>query len=220
MLFRSLCRRHRHHGPSFFYLGSTIPTDNSLDIEVRTRLLKANRAYFSLIRLFRSKTLKISTKLLLYRTMVLPVLMYSSETWALSQKQGESIAAFERKILRRIFGPVHEVGRFRSLYNHEVYERYNGVDVVKLIRLNRLRWAGHLYRMSEDDPARKVFSGSILGMRRRDRPCLRWKDGVDQDAKKNWNIELATVVEESNSLEERIEAGHVSEGIECVKIMR
>ena len=175
---------------SFCYLGSTIPTDNSLDIEVRTRLLKANRAYFSLIRLFRSKTLKISTKLLLYRTMVLPVLMYSSETWALSQKQGESIAAFERKILRRIFGPVHEVGRFRSLYNHEVYERYNGVDVVKLIRLNRLRWAGHLYRMSEDDPARKVFSGSILGMRRRGRPCLRWKDGVDQDAKKigmpNW----------------------------------
>ena len=109
---------------SFCYLGSTIPTDNSLDIEVRTRLLKANRAYFSLIRLFRSKTLKISTKLLLYRTMVLPVLMYSSETWALSQKQGESIAAFERKILRRIFGPVHEVGRFRSLYNHEVYYIY------------------------------------------------------------------------------------------------
>ena len=47
------------------------------------------------------------------------------------------------------------------LYNHEVYEDYNGLDVVELIRLNRLRWAGHLYRMSEDDPALKVFSGSI-----------------------------------------------------------
>ena len=36
---------------SFCYLGSTIPTDNSLDIEFRTRLLEANRAYFSLISL-------------------------------------------------------------------------------------------------------------------------------------------------------------------------
>ncbi|CAD7087998.1 unnamed protein product [Hermetia illucens] len=177
---------------NFSYLGSKITTDNNYDEEIRARLLSANRAYFSLQRLFRSKRLTIGSKLLLYKTMILPVLMYSSETWVLSKKNCELLAAFERRILRRIFGPLHEDGRFRSLHNDEIYERYHDRTVVDKIRLNRLRWAGHLIRMDEDDPTRKVYKGNIYGRkRRRGRPCLRWSDGVGQDARQllgisNW----------------------------------
>ncbi|GAB0098773.1 hypothetical protein DMENIID0001_145710 [Sergentomyia squamirostris] len=175
---------------SFVYLGSTITANNNISTEVRARLLKANRAYFGLSRAFRSRNLSIQTKLLLYRTLILPVLTYSSETWVLTKQNCELLAAFERRILRRIFGPVCEGGRFRSLYNHEVYERYREVNVVKQIRLNRLRWAGHLVRKDEDDPAWKVFRGRLYATRRRGRPGLRWTDGVDQDASsigvRNW----------------------------------
>ena len=51
---------------NFSYLGSKITTDNNYDDEIRARLLSANRAYFSLQRLFRSKRLTIGSKLLLF----------------------------------------------------------------------------------------------------------------------------------------------------------
>lgn len=52
-------------------------------------------------------------------------------------------------ILRRVFGPLHEDGRFRR---HDCL-------VLDKIRLNRLRWADNLICMKDDDSARKVFKG-------------------------------------------------------------
>ncbi|GAB0096460.1 hypothetical protein DMENIID0001_119810 [Sergentomyia squamirostris] len=121
---------------SFVYIGSTITANNNISSEVRARLLKANRAYFGLSRAFRFRNLSIPTKLILYRTLILPVLTYASETWVLSKQNCELLAVFERRILRRSFGPVCEGGRFRSLHNHEVYERYReGGLVIWLARM-------------------------------------------------------------------------------------
>lgn len=176
--------------PSFNYLGSKIAADNNLEEEIRGRLLKSNRTYFSLSKLFKSRNLTINSKLLLYKTMVLPVLTYGSETWVLTKRHSDLLTAFERKVLRRIVGPVCEEGRFRRRYNHELYEIYLEADVAEKIKLGRLRWAGHLARMSEEDPARKVLCSQFHGRRQRGRPCLRWRDGVDQDARslgvRNW----------------------------------
>lgn len=175
---------------SFKYLGSIVAADNNIEEEIRGRLLKSNRAYYSLSKLFKSRNLTITSKLLLYRTMVLPVLTYGSETWVLSKRHSDLLAAFERKVLRRIVGPICEEGRFRRRYNHELYAIYLEADIVTKIKLGRLRWAGHLARMSEEEPARKVLCGTFYGRRQRGRPCLRWRDGVDQDARslgvRNW----------------------------------
>jgi hypothetical protein len=51
---------------------------------------------------------------------------------------------FERKILRRIYGPLCEGVTWRSRYNEELYHLYDETDLVTAIRISRLRWAGHI----------------------------------------------------------------------------
>ena len=89
---------------------------------------------------------------------------------------------FERKILRMIFGPIRENGEWRIRYNHELKELYQHADVVKKIRTKRLSWAGHVVRMDDDLPAKKVFFSNPSGTRRRGRQKTRWVDLVNRDA--------------------------------------
>ena len=59
------------------------------------------------------------------------------------------------------------------------------------IKINCLRWAGHVIRLEEKNPARRVLVAVVEGRRQRRRPKLRWKDGMMEDARKlgerNWN---------------------------------
>jgi len=55
------------------------------------------------------------------------------------------LGVFERKILRRIYGPICEGAIWRSRYNEELYRLYDEIDLVTTIRIIRLRWAGHLH---------------------------------------------------------------------------
>ncbi|KAF6198607.1 hypothetical protein GE061_008359 [Apolygus lucorum] len=91
------------------------------------------------------------------------------------------LRAFERKILRRILGPVCEGGCWRRRRNDEVYQLYSDIDVVKFAKLGRLRWAGHVWRLQEDDPAKKLLATKPYGTRGRGRPRQRWIDDVEED---------------------------------------
>jgi len=46
-------------------------------------------------------------------------------------------AVFERKILRRIYGPICERAIWRSRYNEELYRLYDETDLVTTIRITR-----------------------------------------------------------------------------------
>jgi len=67
---------------------------------------------------------------------------------------------------------------------------YKENDIVKYIKINRLKWAGHVIRMEEQSPTRRVLVVVVEGRRQRGRPKLRWEDGVTEDARKlgerNW----------------------------------
>ncbi|XP_060665228.1 uncharacterized protein LOC132797508 [Drosophila nasuta] len=89
-----------------------------------------------------------------------------------------ALGVFERKVLRKIFGPICVDDVYRIRYNHELYELYGDVDVASRVKSQRLRWLGHVARMDEDAPARKVFAAVIVGTRRRGRPRTRWQDQV------------------------------------------
>ena len=66
---------------------------------------------------------------------------------------------FERKILRRIYGPVMDGGRWRIRTNQELYQQCGENDIVKFCKLSRLRWAGHVICQDDDDPG-EFFSVS------------------------------------------------------------
>jgi hypothetical protein len=67
---------------------------------------------------------------------------------------------------------------------------YKESDIATYIKINRLRWAGHVIRLEEQNPARRVLVAVVEGRTQRGRPKLRWEDGVKEDARKlgerNW----------------------------------
>ena len=99
-------------------------------------------------------------------------------TWTLTASDEQMLDLFERKVLRTIYGPVCVDGEWRTRYNHELYSLYKGDQVTKKIRVQRLRWLGHLARMNNENVAKRLFESNPEGRRRRGRPKLRWKDSV------------------------------------------
>jgi len=85
---------------------------------------------------------------------------------------------------------TNEKGEWRIKYNHELYALYKDRDIVTYIKVNRLIWAGHVIRLEEQSPARRVLVAVVEGKRQRGRLKLRWEDGVMDDARKlgekNW----------------------------------
>jgi hypothetical protein len=55
----------------------------------------------------------------IYRTIILPVVMYGCETCSLALREEQRLQVFENRVLRRIFGPkMDEVtGDWRKLHN-------------------------------------------------------------------------------------------------------
>ena len=105
--------------------------------------------------------------LILYKTLILPLLLYGAEAWTLLSTDAAALRVFVRKVLRRIFGPVRVGDDFRIRFNSELYELLNDIDVMQRINIQRLRWLGHVIRMEENGPARRVFDASICRSQRR-----------------------------------------------------
>jgi len=98
----------------FKYLGMVINDINDEMEEIRARILAANKSYSSLQTIFRSKQIHRNNKIRLYKTLIKPILCYGSVTWTLTQMSEQMLNTFERKILRRIYGPTHKGGMLAS----------------------------------------------------------------------------------------------------------
>jgi hypothetical protein len=58
-----------------------------------------------------------------------------------------AVRSFERRILRKIFLPVWDRGKWRIRYNAELNELINGHDIVWFVKAQRIRWLGHVERI-------------------------------------------------------------------------
>ena len=85
-------------------------------------------------------------KIKIYRTIILPVVLYGYETWSLILREECRLRVFENKVLRRIFGPKRDevTGEWRRLYNKELYALYYSPYIIRVIKSRRLRSAGHV----------------------------------------------------------------------------
>jgi sorting nexin-29 len=99
---------------SFVYLGTLITTDNNTSAKINNRISLANRCYFGLVNILKSKNINRKYKVIIYKTLIKPVLMYGVETWVLSKADELHLGVFERKILRRIYGSICEGATWRS----------------------------------------------------------------------------------------------------------
>ncbi|KAJ4429548.1 hypothetical protein ANN_21717 [Periplaneta americana] len=80
---------------------------------------------------------------------ILPVVLYGSETWTLTLREEQNLRVFENKVLRKIFEAKRDevTGDWRKLHNAELHALYSSPDIIKNIKSRRLRWAGHVARI-------------------------------------------------------------------------
>jgi hypothetical protein len=64
-----------------------------------------------------------------------PIILYGTQRWALMKTEGNKSNIFEKKILRKINGPISGSGNWRSRYNHELYQLYEDSEIIKVIKV-------------------------------------------------------------------------------------
>ena len=102
--------------------------------------------------LLSSRLLSKNLKTKIYRTIILPVVLYGCEAWSLTAREERKLRVFENMVLRRIFGPRRDevTGEWRRLHNEELNGLYSSSNIVRVIKSRRMRWAGHVARMGEE----------------------------------------------------------------------
>ena len=114
----------------------------------------------------------ITLKIKIYRTIILPVVLYGCEAWSLTLQVERKLRVFENMVLRRTFGPRRgEVtGEWRRLHNEVLNDLYSSPNIVWVIKLRRMRWAGHVAHMGEERGVYRVLVGKLEGERPLGRP--------------------------------------------------
>jgi hypothetical protein len=120
----------------------------------------------------------------MYKTVILPVVLYGCETWSLTLREEHRLRVSENRMLRRIFGPKREEdGSWRKLHNDEIHSLYSSPNIVRVIKSRRMRWAGHVARMGEGRGVYRVLVGRPESKRPLGRPRRRWEDNIKMDLK-------------------------------------
>ena len=149
----------------FKYLGTTLTNLNSIAEEIKSRLRSGNACYHSVLNLLSSRLLSKNLKIKIYKTIILPAVLYGCETWSLTLREERKLRVFENMVLRRIFGRRRDevTGEWMRLHNEELNDLYSSPNIVRVIKSRRMRWAGHVACMGVE----RGCTGSWCGNRRR-----------------------------------------------------
>jgi len=121
------------------YLGTALTNQNSIAEEIKSRLRSGNACYYSVQNLLSSSLLSKNLKIKIYRSIILPLVLYVCETWSLTLREERKLRVFENKVLRRIFGPRRDevTGEWRRLHKEELNDLYCSPNIVRVIAVIR-----------------------------------------------------------------------------------
>jgi PAS domain-containing protein len=108
-----------------------------------------------------------NVKVKIYKTIILPFVLYGCETWSLTLREEHRLRVFENRVLRRIFGLKRDevTGEWRKLHSEELHILYSSPNIIKQIESRRMRWAGHVARIGEEESVHG-FDGKASGKER------------------------------------------------------
>ena len=126
-------------------MGTTLTDQNSIQEEIKSRLNVGNACYYSVQNLLSSRLLSKNLKIKIYRSVILPVVLYGCETWSLTLREERRLMVFGNRVLRRLFGPKRDevTGEWRKMHNEELNDLYSLLSIVRVVKSRRMRWAGY-----------------------------------------------------------------------------
>ena len=124
-------------------------------------------------RVWKRRGLAFETKLHVYRAVVLPFLLYGSESWTVYSRHLQKLQSFHMRCLRQIL----QVKWQDHVPDTEVLQRSKSMSIGSMLMESQLRWSGHIARMPDYRLPKRVFFGELCsGNRSRGRPRKRYKD--------------------------------------------
>jgi len=163
-------------------LGTVVNTDNTIEEEIKGRIMAGNRAFHVHKKLFASELISRNVKLQLYNTLIRPTVTYVSETWVLKENMINKLMIFERKIMRKIFDSKRsDDGHWRIKTNQEINDILKGQNIIGFIKKQRFNWLDHVERMAEDNNVQKIKRWKPMSKRPIGRPKTRWENDVLED---------------------------------------
>ncbi|PNF17549.1 hypothetical protein B7P43_G15564, partial [Cryptotermes secundus] len=136
----------------FRYLGTTMTNQNLIQEEINGRLNSGNACYHSVQNLLSFRLLSKNIKIRIYKTIILPVVLYGCETWSLTLRE-----------------------------EHRVFENRSFPSIIRTIKSRRMRWAAHVARMGEKINAYRILMGKPEGKRPLGRQRHRWVNNIKRD---------------------------------------
>jgi len=110
------------------------------------------------------------------------MVLFGCESWTLAKTDEGKLSKLKNK-MRKVYGPSCVNGLWRIKYNDELSILHKEPSIVKMIKIARLKWLGHISRVEDNVPYMKITFPQPEGSRKQARPRLRWLDSVLTDLK-------------------------------------
>ena len=147
---------------TFTYLGAIVNKTGGTTEDIKHRLSLARNAFAMLNPLWKSTKYSKTTKIRVFNSNVMSVLLYGAEMWKLNESDITRLETFQRKCLRRvlrIFWPM-------KVSNEELYCRTKTYPVGEIVKCRRWRWIGHTLRKAHDNHSRVALTWAPEGKER------------------------------------------------------
>ena len=138
---------------NFKYLGVMFNNKSDPQLEITHRINKFSNNLHLLYPLMKDRNIPRKVKIIIYISILRPVLTYGHESWTLTTKTRSQIQAAEMRVLRLIKG----VTRLDRLRNEDIRSEMEVEDILKFVERGQLRWYGHVKRMDENRYPKKYI---------------------------------------------------------------
>lgn len=183
----------------FKYLGVMFSEENNSKFEIDHRITNFNNNLRMLYPLLKDRHIPRRVKLLIYSSILRPILIYGHESWALTTKTKSQIEAAKIRVLHIIKGET----RLDRLRNDNIRRELGIENILDLVECGQLRWYGHVNRMQEDRYPRQYMEWIPDGKRPVGRPRARWIDNIRMAIEKRGST--LQEIEESQLFMDRME---------------
>lgn len=195
---------------SFTYLGSIITNGTSTTTEVKSRLARCTSANCRLKPLWANRNITLKTKLKLYNTLIVPILLYGCETWVLTKANERKLTAFQFKAYRMILGIHWSEHRTNEYVKTRIMAAAPGqANVLDIVKQRILTWIRKV-SLKDNSICKMVFQGRVEGLRNRGRPKTNYNDQVKRWTGKDMrelNIACRNKTEWQNIIKHATEMG-------------